>query len=386
MLGVMAALAFLVPASAGAQDVEPRVIGGDTVSISQFPWQAAVVYSKADRPTRNPHQRQFCGGSLITPSIVLTAGHCVWDNDPDCISVADFLINDGSGDDGTLKMDPGEVDVVLGSSTLSTAPPENEHTVQATAVQADNPATPGVNESFNPNTLDNDAAYLVLSAPVALDANTQTVMLAGGGEGDVWAPGVFEDISGWGSIAEGGGTVDTLRAGSVPIVSDPTCAVDYGSDFDPATMVCAGYQEGGVDTCQGDSGGPLEAPLSAGGYRLVGITSWGIGCAEPGFPGVYTRVADADLRVAIVAQKEQLETAAGIAPPYDIVGTSGTPRGGITFPPPESGGGGSTIPPATNPTVIVPSAKDPFAKCRKIRSKVKRKRCTKKVRASLRQA
>ena len=53
------------------------------------------------------------------------------------------------------------------------------------------------------------------------------------------------------------------------------------ADFDPTTMVCAGLQSGGVDTCSGDSGGPLQAPRRRGVYRLVGITGWGDGCAEP---------------------------------------------------------------------------------------------------------
>jgi secreted trypsin-like serine protease len=60
-------------------------------------------------------------------------------------------------------------------------------------------------------------------------------------------------------------------------------------------MVCAGYPEGGVDTCQGDSGGPMFGDAS-GVLRVVGVTSWGNGCAQPGQPGVYARVADTKLR------------------------------------------------------------------------------------------
>ncbi len=68
-------------------------------------------------------------------------------------------------------------------------------------------------------------------------------------------------------------------------MSDSSCKSSYGSDFIASDMVCAGYTSGGVDTCQGDSGGPLLI-----GGVLAGITSWGEGCAEAGYPGVYSRL------------------------------------------------------------------------------------------------
>ena len=66
-------------------------------------------------------------------------------------------------------------------------------------------------------------------------------------------------------------------------------------------MLCAGYPQGGTDTCQGDSGGPLLARALDGSLRLVGATSFGDGCAQPGKPGVYARVAEGPIR-AFVAQ------------------------------------------------------------------------------------
>jgi hypothetical protein len=153
-------------------------------------------------------------------------------------------------------------------------------------------------------------------------------------------------------------------------------------------MVCAGYQQGGVDTCQGDSGGPLESsvvptPPDLSTYRLVGITSWGVGCAEPDFPGVYTRVAETALRDAIVAEVAALEIANGIMPPENIVGSGGTPSGGgPKYPPPPAPP--APPPPATTAQAAVATApSDPFAKCRKVLDKKKRKRCNKKVRARL---
>ena len=86
-------------------------------------------------------------------------------------------------------------------------------------------------------------------------------------------------------------------------------------------MVCAGFQSGGVDTCFGDSGGPLEAPLQGGGYRLVGITGWGKGCAEAGFPGVYTRVAGPTMRSLISSDLSSL----GVSP-ASVFGSGGQPR------------------------------------------------------------
>ena len=86
------------------------------------------------------------------------------------------------------------------------------------------------------------------------------------------------------------------------LVADSDCgdATSYGAGFDATTMVCAGTPPaGGKDTCQGDSGGPLVAAAADGGFRLVGDTSFGVGCAQPEFWGVYGRVADTTMRQAI---------------------------------------------------------------------------------------
>jgi hypothetical protein len=111
-----------------------------------------------------------------------------------------------------------------------------------------------------------------------------------------WAAGQPAFVTGWGDIAEGAGAFpDALRVGSVAIADDLACADSYaavGTTVRPDTMLCASRTGGGVDTCQGDSGGPMVVPVSGGGFRLVGDTSFGIGCARPEFPGVYGRLAD----------------------------------------------------------------------------------------------
>jgi secreted trypsin-like serine protease len=141
----------------------------------------------------------------------------------------------------------------------------------------------------------NDLSILTLSS-ASTKAPTQ---VAAGSERSIWDPGTLATIAGWGVTEEDGDLPDTLQKAQVPITTDEYCESRYsdddGWDFDPETMVCAGYPEGGVDTCQGDSGGPLFADAS-GARRVVGVTSWGNGCAQEGFPGVYARVADTKLR------------------------------------------------------------------------------------------
>ena len=250
---MLVALALFAP-TAHAQ-FQPRIIGGSTTTINQYPWQAAIAYDPAKR-TGNPFQRQFCGGSLVTPSIVLTAGHCVHRTDPD----------------NSSDLDPDDVNVILGQTTLSTAPPSSEFNVQGVAKQV------GYDDSYGPGggVPSNDVAYLVLQSPYNA---TTPIDIAGPDEGALWDPGSNQQITGWGATAESGpgsGGSDTLRHATVPITTDASCASEYGANFNSATMICAGFPAGGVDTCFGDSGGPMQAAIGGGGLS----TGWDhqLGC------------------------------------------------------------------------------------------------------------
>jgi secreted trypsin-like serine protease len=95
-------------------------------------------------------------------------------------------------------------------------------------------------------------------------------------------------VTGWGATNEGGLVVSRLNELSIPYVARETCndPLSYNGQI-TESMICAG--KAGRDSCQGDSGGPLIIKRN-GSAQLVGIVSWGEGCARPGKFGVYTRV------------------------------------------------------------------------------------------------
>jgi secreted trypsin-like serine protease len=119
---------------------------------------------------------------------------------------------------------------------------------------------------------------------------------------------VLATIAGFGTTSQSDNNPPTqMRFAHVPITTDAYCAQAYPNglseaandgSFDPGTMLCAGYPQGGTDTCQGDSGGPLLVQAGQD-FRLVGATSFGSGCAQAGKPGVYARVAEGRIRTFI---------------------------------------------------------------------------------------
>lgn len=222
-----------------------------------------------------------CSGTLIAADWVLTAGHC------------------GSAT-GSLSM---------GLAPSQPSWPASFYTVRLGSVYADGRGaeTHSVSEVivdsdyFVTNGPGNDVTLLKLEHPTRI----RPMLIASPSQRRSWRPGVLATIAGFGTTSESSSTPPPqMRYAQVPITTDAYCAAAYPRGlselpndgyFDPATMLCAGYPQGGTDTCEGDSGGPLLVHV-AHVLRLVGATSFGKGCAEAGHPGVYARLAEGPIR------------------------------------------------------------------------------------------
>lgn len=130
---------------------------------------------------------------------------------------------------------------------------------------------------------DNDIAILLLSEEVT-NSNAQTISLVSAGTSI--PVGGTATVTGWGLTQEDGNVPTQLQTLDVPVLSQSDCEDSYETQGITDSMFCAGYLDGGKDACQGDSGGPL-----AYNGQLIGVVSWGVGCARPNYPGVYSNVA-----------------------------------------------------------------------------------------------
>lgn len=274
---------------------EPRIVGGNATDNAKYPWQAQV------RVFLEGGGGFFCGGTLIHPFIVITAAHCLLDDNGNLFEIEEVEVNLGR----TFLESGGEADFAYNLW-----------------------APTGYNPEANfPQSAKNDVAFISLffGAP-----SRPRIQIAGPTERALWTPGRTAFVTGWGDTTEGGELSPVLKEAAIPIIADETCGQIYGVLFDPVTMLCAGVLAGGTDSCQGDSGGPLMSPIDGGGFRLTGIVSWGIGCAQPNLPGVYTRIAADPLQAFIrevIPVIEQVDEIPAAFRGINVIGSGARPPG-----------------------------------------------------------
>uniref|UniRef100_A0A1B0G0C0 Peptidase S1 domain-containing protein n=1 Tax=Glossina morsitans morsitans TaxID=37546 RepID=A0A1B0G0C0_GLOMM len=215
-----------------------RIIGGDDTNISSRPYQVTLLL----------HDKHHCGGVIYNENIIITAAHCL------------------------INVPPSKLKVRAGSSFWN----KGGSLIQVAGFQ--------LHENFNAGNLANDIALVRLADGLTFNSRVKPTPLA------VTVPvdGAAATVSGWGLTGKTTNFPDMfpLKSADVIIIGRDACAsatYNYGSSIH-LSMICA--QDAGKDACIGDSGGPL---VSNG--KLVGIVSWGKGCAKEKYPGVYADVA-----------------------------------------------------------------------------------------------
>ncbi len=203
--------------------------------------------------------KSFCGGTYVGGKWVITAAHCVIDVDSDSLTLNIGGFNLRTNQDNIF--DVAKIFIHEGFTF-----PSLTNDIAIIELKT----TP---QNIRPALLPNNtllSQYIASNDPVtALGRGTQSVVAIGGD-----APGEFFDPK--------------LYQVDVNLVSNTECKRKMGFDKITDDMLCAGNLAGGVGTCFGDSGGPLLHTVSGNDY-LVGITSWGFGCAQPDVYGVYSR-------------------------------------------------------------------------------------------------
>ena len=257
LLGALAA-ALLITGATSAQNnpkqVDPPaqkdIVGGVQVSISEYPYQISL------QTTSGFH---FCGGSIVNAEWIVTANHCVDGQSASGMRIRAGATNKGSGGQtrsvSQIIMYPGYVTTSSGK----------------------------------------DIALLRLSTPLDLtDPNVATIqwMTPADASAGLTDAGVTSVTSGWGTLSSGGSSPTNLMAVDVPIVSNADADAAYPENITSDQLAAGLLGVGGKDACQGDSGGPLVVKNAAGdGVLLAGVTSWGYGCADAQYPGMYARVS-----------------------------------------------------------------------------------------------
>lgn len=223
----------------------PKIVGGKETGITSHPYQISLLQSGT----------HICGGSIISPEFVISAAHC------------------------TSELEPSMLQVRVGSSIEGYG-----GIVHKVEKIIQHPNYIGTKLSW-------DYSLLKLEKPIEFSEDVQPVLLPKAYEQEVVGSNAI--VSGWGETKNPMETSKTLRAVTIKILDRKKCEDAYKKTSYAISrqMFCAGSLEGGKDSCQGDSGGPLVTKMNNGSMKLMGVVSWGMYCAEKGYPGVYAKVS-----------------------------------------------------------------------------------------------
>ncbi|XP_069823984.1 ovochymase-2 [Dendropsophus ebraccatus] len=239
-----------------------RIVGGTAAQKEECPWMASLKHNG----------NHFCGGTIISDTYILTAAHCI-----------------------SAKHPMFKIRVYVG---------DHDFSVEEASEQSFFLKAVFKHPNFNPGKPFNyDIAILELMGKIQFGKNIQPACLPN--PDDVFLAGSLCITLGWGRLQEGGHVPNRLQQVALPLIEYKRClkimeSVDRHLGFD--TVICAGYPEGQKDACQGDSGGPFLCQRSQGRWVLIGLTSWGLGCARKwsdnrlqprdkrGSPGIFTDI------------------------------------------------------------------------------------------------
>ncbi|KAM4632439.1 transmembrane protease serine 9-like [Discoglossus pictus] len=244
-----------VGSECGRPKVESRIVGGMDALDGAWPWQVSL----------RKNGKHFCGGSLISNKWVVSAAHCFASYSLSTISVS------------------------LGSYQLAQP---NPHEISVGLKQVI------TNSNYTGDMSSGDISLLELATEVNYTSYILPVCLPTAGVN--FPTGMSCWVTGWGNIMEGVSLSypQTLQQVEVPLIDAGSCDILYRTQSGVSNyttivkddMICAGFKDGGKDSCQGDSGGPLVCAQD-GCWFMAGLVSFGYGCGEKNYPGVYTRLA-----------------------------------------------------------------------------------------------